>query len=234
MKSLSTKMLFITLFLSAVAPFVIQANFQNAAKMASNKKNPLCQRTLVRVVDEFTGGWKTYGYEEGLEKIKSLGDINMRGPGGMTTLMEASYNGCEKIVDFLLAQGADVHIRDDIGRTALIEASQNGHLNIVKSLIENNADVNTVTKKGDTALMGASRRGHVKLVKLLLANNADVYKKHFSSRRTALTEALIGCSGVSADCSSKIVKLLKSVQKREKPCWLLLFDLFCGPYNIEE
>ena len=249
MKDLSTKTLFISLFLPVAVLFVMQENVtkppsipQSAAKMQSFQK--IFTPALLEVVDQCTGTKPIYGYKEGLEKIKVLlengEDINARryvaagfGSGGTTALMKASCEGYEEIVNFFLARNADVDITDDIGKTALMQASERGHLNIAQSLVANTTDVNMATHRGDTALILASRWGKAEIVKLLLENGAKVNKKGFFNL-TALTEALIGHPEVSADCSSKIVKLLKSVKKREKPCWLLPFDVLFGPYNVEE
>ena len=211
MKDLSTKVLFITLFLSTAVPFVMQANFQSAAKVASNKKDPSRQRTLMEVVDE---------YKENLEEVESLlrrgDDVDMRNRWGDTVLMKASERGHLKTVEALIANNADVNIVGSLlGETALIKASRRGHLKVVEELIANNADVNIGTSiLGETALMEASERGHFKIVRSLLRNNAVVHKKDWRGW-TAFMRASIVLAKTSAkkDRFAETVRLLKPIKK---------------------
>jgi len=129
MKDLSTKTLFIVLFLSAAVPFAMQANFQSSVKVAFNEKGQTCQRTLV----EAAGGFK-----ENLEEVKLLlengADVDAVNSFGGTALMEASWRGHLKTVEVLIANNASVNIVDQIGKTALMEAVRWGRLEAAKSI----------------------------------------------------------------------------------------------------
>ena len=118
----------------------------------------------------------------------------------ITALMGASEKGDFKMVQALLADGADVNAKNKDGETALMYASGEGHLEVVQLLLANGADVNAKTYPyngphimprgtGWTALMMGS--GQFKVVQLLLANGADVNAKN-SRGETALFMASVG------------------------------------------
>ena len=84
-------------------------------------------------------------------------------------LLQAAQYGDIKIVEILLAAGADVHAEDD---DTLQWAIENGHTDIVKLLLEHGADVHA---NDDAALREAAEDGYADIVKLLLEYGADVH-----------------------------------------------------------
>ena len=106
----------------------------------------------------------------GSKRCSRGADVNVKGPGGVTLLMEASNAGRLDVVQALLAAKVDVNAKADNGATALMIASQNGHLEVVRALLAANADVNTKPNDGATALMIASAAGHLDVVQLLTAS----------------------------------------------------------------
>ena len=54
-------------------------------------------------------------------------EVDMRGAGGATALMNAAWNGYSKIVRILIDAGADTSLRDAQGRTAWDRAALGGH-----------------------------------------------------------------------------------------------------------
>ncbi|KAK4553334.1 hypothetical protein LTR86_009634 [Recurvomyces mirabilis] len=91
-------------------------------------------------------------------------------------LRAAAVGGHERIVERLLAAGADVNAQGGGYRgTALQAASFGGHTMIVKRLLAVGADVNTIVAETEgTALVAASRYGHEDIVQILLQHGADV------------------------------------------------------------
>lgn len=102
-----------------------------------------------------------------------LVDINASNQNGLTALHSASKEGHVRIVEELIARGANVHAKTNRGNTALHIASLAGHEPVVRMLINNGADVNAQSASGFSALYMASQENHVQIVKLLLASNAN-------------------------------------------------------------
>jgi ankyrin repeat protein len=109
-----------------------------------------------------------------------------------TELGHASFFGHWKVVDFLIAQGADVnHAKPDTGETplhsALCKAGRPYFLYVIKLLVENGADVNAKTipggesgafmrdvrTKGETPLHRAAAYGDEAMIGYLLDHGAD-------------------------------------------------------------
>jgi len=82
----------------------------------------------------------------------------------------AAYQGHKKIVELLIANGADVNTKNNNGDNSLIIAAYQGHKEIVKQLIANGADVNTKNNNGDTPFVLAAYQGH--------KETADIIRKH--------------------------------------------------------
>ena len=98
-------------------------------------------------------------------------DINVQRKPYGSALQAASVKGHEKVVELLLAKGANVNIRGSYD-TALQAALSEGHEKVVELLLAKGADVNTKGGYYATALQAASSQGHEKIVELLLAKGA--------------------------------------------------------------
>lgn len=89
-------------------------------------------------------------------------------------LMRAAEFSQSRVVEILLAHGADPNAADVNGRTALITASYVGDALTVAKLLAANADPNAADSPyGFTPLLNATFKGHVEVVKLLLAAGAN-------------------------------------------------------------
>ena len=77
----------------------------------------------------------------------------------------------EKLVDFLLANGADVNAQQE--RTALMLAAESGNISIAQKLIQAGADVNK-NYRNYTALQEAIHKNNLPMVEFLVNNGADV------------------------------------------------------------
>jgi len=158
MKNLLSKILFISLLLSAAIPSVMQANDGNLSKTGFNLEESIKSNNLAKIK----------------QAIKSGTNVNQPFSDYCTPLIDAATNGCLEIVELLLANGADVNQKNNYGRTALMYAADNGCLEVVELLLANGAEVNLQNNYGGTALTGSAFRGSLEIVKLLLANGADV------------------------------------------------------------
>jgi hypothetical protein len=87
-------------------------------------------------------------------------------------MVAAAEGGHERIVELLLAKGADVNAQGGLFGNALQAASYGGHERIVELLLAKGADVNAQGGLFGNALQAASRGGHERIVELLRANGA--------------------------------------------------------------
>jgi ankyrin repeat protein len=113
--------------------------------------------------------------------------------GGMyhSALQAAAFFGHEKIVEILIASGANVESQGGEYGTALIAAAYRGHEKIVEILIASGADVESQGGEYGTALIAAAYRGHEKIVEILIASGADV-ESQGGDFGTALIAAAFG------------------------------------------
>jgi ankyrin repeat protein len=116
--------------------------------------------------------------DEVLSLIQAGADINARGQGGRSALLDSSRQGHAMVVKTLLAGGkhshADVNAADSLGWTALMLAAREGHEDVLHLLIDQQADVNLRRGDGTTALMDACRHGHSGIADALIEANAEV------------------------------------------------------------
>jgi ankyrin repeat protein len=105
----------------------------------------------------------------------------------VTTLLSRADTGRQRIMELLLANGADVNARDDIGGTPLHRAIWDK--SVAALLIANGAEVNARSEVGATPLHLAVYDGRTEVCKLLLANGADVDSRLVSGGWTPLMGA---------------------------------------------
>lgn len=99
-------------------------------------------------------------------------NINIRDYYNSTPLHYASKYGHSKIVEILLARGADVNARNDYSVNPLIYALGNKHFETVKVFL-NYVDIDK-TYFGRTLLLIASRNKDFRAVEFLISQKADV------------------------------------------------------------
>lgn len=94
-----------------------------------------------------------------------------------TALQLAVEHGQLKIIDMLLAAGADVNGQPsrEAGATALQLAAMKGYLGLAKRLVDLGAEVNAprAAVRGRTALEGAAEQGRLDMVWFLMENGAN-------------------------------------------------------------
>jgi ankyrin repeat protein len=102
----------------------------------------------------------------------------------------ASIGGHIKIVETLLAHGADINAIGHRGSTPLTSAISHNHIELAELLIERDADVNIISVGGFTAFLEALESGHIKIAKLLISHHANV--NHVNGEgATALHRAVV-------------------------------------------
>lgn len=114
------------------------------------------------------------------------------GRSNWTPLIAACDMGCEDIVAYLVAAGANVNkaclrkkdFDDDSGVTPLMMAAGRGHLGIVQRLLKAGANLHAVDNGGHNALWHALICGH--------ASHASVAKELLKRRSKAPKDALAG------------------------------------------
>ena len=106
-------------------------------------------------------------------------NVNAQAVDGQTPLHRASYNRRPKIVQLLLANGANVHTEDAQGRNplhhlspSLNEIDPQDVLRVTQLLLEQGVDVNVLDEKHETPLHIASSLGHLENVRFLLDHGA--------------------------------------------------------------
>jgi ankyrin repeat protein len=115
---------------------------------------------------------------------------NLRGPAGVTPLMQAALYGDVDSLRLLLDNGADPNLRNEAGATALMWAVDD--IDKTRLLLDRGADVNARSADSRTALLiAAGRFGCREVVKLLLDHGADIKVKSpgLGGDMTPLTEA---------------------------------------------
>uniref|UniRef100_A0A3Q3X1W5 Protein kinase domain-containing protein n=1 Tax=Mola mola TaxID=94237 RepID=A0A3Q3X1W5_MOLML len=109
-----------------------------------------------------------------VELEKHGGSVNARGENGWTPLHLACNQSEPKLVERLLATGAEPNVSEDgKGWTPLHMACASLSFPSVLHLISNHADVNAVNSGKATPLHVAAQHGCVPIVKALLLNGAD-------------------------------------------------------------
>ena len=116
------------------------------------------------------------GYIEIAELLLKHGaDIDRFG-NGWNPITAAAMHDCQKMITFLLENGADINRANHRGETALMMVCRNavGKKKAIKLLLAAGADVNAADKEGQTALMGlASENGYTELMHILIKFGAD-------------------------------------------------------------
>ena len=117
-------------------------------------------------------------------------------------LLEAVAKGDIKVVEQLLAKGADVGAKNAGGETILNQAVFNSHKEMVELLIEKGANVNEKYDSGETPLHLAVHLDDLEIAEVLIKKGANVNAKTPSEflAETPLDRATI---------TSEIVRLLR-------------------------
>ena len=135
-------------------------------------------------------------------------DVNVRDPGGRTTLMLAASSDSLPVetVKTLISKGADIHAKSPAGQTALDLAKQRGDTTIVDLLVK--AGAKTATTANESALQpkaAASAQAAIeKIIPLLQKSDATFSRKTgcvscHNNSLTAMTVAAARGKGLPVD-----------------------------------
>lgn len=136
-----------------------------------------------------------------------------------TPLHAAASNGRLKVVELLLAKGADVNIGNEGSETPLHHAARHGHTDVVQVLLDNGANVAEAGTGCGTPLQWATSNGQLATAKLLLEHEADVNQRG-ANGHTAL-------HGAAARGELKMVQFLLSAGAQVNA----LADYGCTPLH---
>ncbi|KAI1392941.1 kinase-like domain-containing protein [Hypoxylon trugodes] len=128
---------------------------------------------------------------ENIDEVRELVSSKRGDPRTVGVLHQASAHGSDKVVEYLLSQGAPVDLRDYSNQTALHCAAGYGHKTTVEILLKKRADVNVRDDEGRTPLFYASGHGNADIVSKLLMSKAQVVTQDHN-RQTALHFAAKG------------------------------------------
>lgn len=102
------------------------------------------------------------------ELLSKGSDVNGRGMHGMTPIMSAARGGHLKVVELLVAQGADVNSHNDSG-SVLMWAVDSGNDELLSYLLRSGADVGWTNALGSSALDFAREQKKTNVLRLLEA-----------------------------------------------------------------
>lgn len=91
---------------------------------------------------------------------------------GLSPLLEAAARGETRVLDTLIAEGAEIDARDADGRTPLILAASEGHVEALGKLLSAGARFDATDSEKMTALMHAAENGHIEVMVALFAAGA--------------------------------------------------------------
>lgn len=128
--------------------------------------------------------------KKSLKYIESGKDINLSDKSGLLPIHIAAKMGDVKVLNALLARGADIHVREySLSASPIYYAAINNNQKAIRFLINNGANVNDSNRKGRTALKIACSSGKIETVRALIEAGANVDKMQLVSS-TALMKAV--------------------------------------------
>ena len=101
-------------------------------------------------------------------------DINHKGPGGRTALIDAAARGNSRMVQVLFKKGFGVNDVNGSSGNALTAAAAMGHTEAVQILLEGGADPDFIGPQGKTALHTASESNECQIIEVLIEHGAKI------------------------------------------------------------
>ncbi|OUM65003.1 hypothetical protein PIROE2DRAFT_60299 [Piromyces sp. E2] len=135
---------------------------------------------------------------------------------GNTLLLSlcSKSDGQDKIIKYLIDNGADVNKKNKHGDTPLIKAIRTWKNDIVKYLIENGADVNKVDKEGNSPLINAYYSENIPIINYLIEDtDVDIDKENNEEGNTLL---LLACQRGKKNLAKYLIDNGADVNKENK------------------
>lgn len=147
------------------------------------------------------------------------------------TLSTACFKSSEKVVDWLLSNGAKTNVKDSFGRHPIHFAADR-HESMFRMLCNAGADIEVRDKTGRTILHTAAQSGSYNLVKLILEQNRSLLASEDDDKWIPLHYAIRGfvenfwLGQAEPDPQHKIVQLLINELKDDDACCTTNFRVF--------
>jgi ankyrin repeat protein len=90
------------------------------------------------------------------------------------SIIEAIKNNNNKVVEFLLSQGANIESTDNDGNTLLHLAASNGSKELVEFLLSKGADIESVNNNGTNILLAAATNKSKDVIEYLLSQSTNI------------------------------------------------------------
>ena len=138
-----------------------------------------------------------------MPKIKDINRPMTHDDSGNTMLHECVNYNADKVMNMLIARGANLNVKNIVGDTPLHIASRKGHINLVYAFINYGANVNPTNNIGETPIFGAVKDSTVEILKILFNNGGDIY--HVNNDGNSLLHICILYSGRDKTAKSKFL-----------------------------
>ncbi len=113
-------------------------------------------------------------------------NVSQRTSDGTTALHWAVYHDDVRLVERLIAAGANVNAKNDYGSTPMSEAATTGDVRVIRDLLKAGADVESANADGQTALMILARTSNIEAARLLIEHGANVNARERWREQTPL------------------------------------------------
>ncbi len=152
-----------------------------------------------------------------------------------TPLIAAAMHGQQKMVEFLLNQGADIHAKNAWGKTALFTAMESGDIETAQLLVNNGADVN-ITVDGKTLHQVAEEYALIDMLAVLPPPNTPPQKTVYANvdpieARTHYANVDLS-NDVNVNSSAKMFKVLGVKNLNEKTATPLIVETKAPEKNV--
>ena len=109
---------------------------------------------------------------------ENVDDLEMGDRQGRTLLIDAAFCNRQKIMEWLLARGANINAQDENGFSALHAATQEENIKMVSFLLQSGAKVNIQDHFGNTPISRTKCTTPVELFRILLEGGANPNTKN--------------------------------------------------------